>query len=198
MTTTDPRVDAYIAKAAPFARPLLERLRRDMHAACGDLDESIRWGRPVFMHNGRLVAGMAAFKQHASFGYWRGGEVVGEARNDGMGQFGRLQSLDDLPSSADIAEQVRRAVELVDTDAPRPARTRAPRPPLEMPDVMRQALDAHPAARATFDGFSPSQRRDYIEWIVEAKRDDTRARRLAQALDWLAEGKPRHWKHLPG
>ena len=128
MTTTDPRVDAYIANAEPFARPLLERLRRDVHAACADLDESIRWGRPVFMHRGRLIAGMAAFKQHASFGYWRASEVTGDARNDGMGQFGRLKTLDDLPSAADIAEQVRRAVELVDTDAPRPAKPRTARP----------------------------------------------------------------------
>lgn len=195
MTTTDPRVDAYIANAAPFARPLLERLRRDMHAACADLDESIRWGRPVFMHGGRLIAGMAAFKQHASFGYWRGGEVVGEARNGGMGQFGRLCTLDDLPSSAEIAEQVRRAVDLVETDVPRPAKARTPRPALAMPEVMRVALARHSAAKATFDGFSPSQRRDYVEWIIEAKRDDTRDRRLAQALEWLAEGKPRHWKY---
>ncbi|MGY3266917.1 YdeI/OmpD-associated family protein [Lysobacter sp. HA35] len=198
MTTRDPRVDTYIENAAPFARPLLERLRRDMHAACAELDESIRWARPVFMHKGRLIAGMAAFKQHASFGYWRGGEVVGEPRNDGMGQFGQLRSLDDLPSSADIAEQVRRAIALVETDVPKPTRARTPRPALEMPDVMRDALDAHPVARRHFDAFSPSQRRDYIEWIVEAKRDDTRARRLAQAIEWLAEGKPRHWKHLGG
>jgi uncharacterized protein YdeI (YjbR/CyaY-like superfamily) len=192
MTTFDPRVDAYIQRAAPFARPLLEQLRRDLHAASPDLDESIRWGMPAFLHGGRLVAMLAAFKAHASFGFWRANEAA--TAREGMGQFGRLTSLHDLPGAALIAEGVRAAIARAEAGAPRAPRKPA-RPEAVVPDDLRAALAERPAAAATFAAFPPGQRREYVDWITEAKRSETRARRLVQALEWLDEGKTRNWKH---
>ena len=193
MTTLDPRVDAYIERAAPFARPLLERLRRDLHAASPDLEESIRWGMPAFLHGGRLVAMFAAFKAHASFGFLR---ANGDApTREGMGQFGRLTRIDELPDAATIAAVVQAAIARAERGAP-PAPRRPPRPDAVVPDDLRAALDGNPSAAAAFAAFPPGQRREYVDWITEAKRHDTRARRLAQAVEWLAEGKPRNWKHM--
>jgi uncharacterized protein YdeI (YjbR/CyaY-like superfamily) len=194
MTTFDPRVDAYIQRAAPFARPLLEQLRRDLHAASSELDESIRWSMPAFLHGGQLIAMVAAFKAHASFGFWRANDEA--TPREGMGQFGRLTSLEELPDAAVIAEGVRAAIARADGGAPRATR-RPARPEAEVPDDLRAALAARPAAAATFAAFPPGQRREYVDWITEAKRSETRARRLAQALAWLDEGKTRNWKHAP-
>lgn len=191
----DPRVDAYIARVAPFARPLLERLRAQVHAACAEAEESIKWSMPAFLYRGKQLASMAAFKEHATFGFWMGEAVTGERDDGAMGQFGRLRSVDDLPDDARMHALVTRAMGLIEGGATRRTPRSAPRPVPDVPGALRIALDANPAARATFDAFAPSHRREYIEWIAEAKREDTRARRVAQALEWLAEGKPRHWKY---
>jgi uncharacterized protein YdeI (YjbR/CyaY-like superfamily) len=195
MTALDPRVNTYIERAAPFARPLLEQLRRDLHAASPELDESIRWGMPAFLHGGRLIAMVAAFKAHASFGFWRANDTA--PAREGMGQFGRLTRLEELPDAATIRDGVEAAIARADDDAPRAPR-RPARPEAVVPDDLREALVANPAAAATFNAFPPGQRREYVDWITEAKRPETRARRLVQAVEWLAEGKPRNWKHMRG
>ena len=193
---TDPRIDAYIARQADFARPILEHLRETVHAACPDCEETLKWGMPHFMYRGEMLAGMAAFKQHATFGFWRGGLVVdkGNAQMSGMGQFGRLTAIDDLPERAELEALVRKAMKLTEQGV-KPPRSKHEKPPLTVPQDMRAALDANAAAGATFDEFPPSAQREYIEWITEAKRDETRTKRLAQAIEWLAEGKRRHWKY---
>lgn len=192
----DPRIDAYIAQAAPFARPLLERLRAQVHAACPEVEEAIKWSMPAFAYRGRPLASMAAFKQHATFGFWRGEEVTGARGEGAMGQFGRLRTPADLPDEARMRELVQRAMALIDAGAgARRAPRGAPRPLPEVPPVLQSALDAEPRARAAFDAFPPSHRREYIEWIAEARREDTRARRVAQAVEWIAQGRPRHWKY---
>ena len=198
MSQTDPRVDAYIAAAAPFAQPLLTHLREQVHAACPDAVETIKWGMPFFQSNGKILAHMAAFKAHCAFGFWRGRGLVGEtASDDAMGQFGRIVSLADLPRPSDLKRLIAQAAALIAKDAPArpPAAKKAPRPSAAVPDVLRAALATAPAARATFEGFPPGKQRDYIDWIVEAKRAETRAKRVAQALLWLAEGKARNWKY---
>lgn len=203
MTHQDARIDAYIAKAEPFARPILEHVRALVHEACPEIQETIKWGMPTFMHAGAILCGMAAFKRHASFGFWKHAEVVGEAGDgEGMGSFGKLASIDDLPSKRQLLLYVRKAARLNEArkDGARPTsagprKTTSPRPLPETPADFAKALDAVPAARATFDGFAPSHRRDYLEWVIEAKREDTRARRIAQAVEWLAEGKSRNWKY---
>jgi len=196
MKSVDPRIDAFIAGAQPFARPILSHLRELIHAACPDAVETIKWGRPAFDHKGRIFAIFGAFKAHASLGLWRMGEA-GEAtgkEGEGMGQFGKLTSLADLPDDAELTRIIRAAVEVIDR-GPAPKPKKAPRPELPVPDELAAALADAPAAKAVFDGFPPSHRRDYCEWIGEAKRPETRAQRVAQAIQWLAEGKSRNWKY---
>jgi uncharacterized protein YdeI (YjbR/CyaY-like superfamily) len=192
----DPRVDAYIARQADFARPILEYLREVVHAACPECEEALKWSSPSFMYKGEILAGMAAFKAHATFGFWKGSLVVGEgdAQASGMGQFGKLTSIDDLPPRDKLEALVGKAMRLTEGGVKAP-RDKHPKAPLFVPQDLRAAIDAVPAAAATFDGFTPSCRREYVEWVTEAKRDETRAKRLAQTIEWLAEGKKRNWKY---
>ena len=193
----DPRVDAYIASKDDFARPVLEHLRERIHAACPEAEETMKWSMPHFTYKGGMFAGMAAFKAHATFGFWRGKEVVGdsEAASDAMGQFGRITSVDDLPDDETLDGLIRKAMSVFDAGpAPRKAK-HPPKPAPETPADVRAALDAEPKAAATFDAFPPSCRREYVEWVVEAKRPETRAKRIAQAVEWMAEGKRRNWKY---
>jgi len=197
MGTRDPRVDAYIAKAAPFARPILTHLRDVIHEFCPDVLETMKWNSPAFEYKGPLC-GFAAFKAHCAFGFWKHALVVGdnERSAEAMGSFGRITSLADLPSTAALGRYLRRAARLNDEGVKAPREKSRPREPIPMhPDFLR-ALASNRRAAATFEGFSPSHKREYLEWIAEAKRDETRARRVAQAVAWLAEGKPRNWKYM--
>jgi hypothetical protein len=193
--TRDPRIDAYIAAQADFARPILEHLREAVHAACPEVEEAIKWSMPAFLLRGRIIANMAAFKAHASFGFWRGGDVVGEGgkKGEGMGQFGRLASVDDLPPPAELAALIRKAAALAAAGPAKAERVRKPEP--ETPDDLRAALAANPAAASVFEAFTPGARREYVEWVVSAKRPETRAQRIAQAAEWIAQGKKRNWKY---
>lgn len=199
MTPPDPRIDAYIAKSAEFARPILSHLRAVVHSACPEAEETLKWEAPSFTYRGKILCGMAAFKQHAAFGFWQGAQVTGDGAEaeEGMGQFGRLTKLSDLPGKRELAGYIRQAMALIDSGTKRaPTKAAAPRATLEVPDDLASALKKNAQARATFDGFAPGYRRDYIEWITEAKREDTRQRRLQQTVEWLAEGKPRNWKYM--
>ena len=192
---TDRRVDTYIAEQPDFARPILAHLRAMVHEACPDCEETLKWSRPSFLYKGKILAGFSAFKAHAAFGYWNDSMLSKEEKNrSAMGQFGRLTSLDDLPPRAVLLELTRKSMALIDEGA-KPTRSTAKKPPFTVPQDLRAAIDAVPAARATFDGFPPSCQRDYVEWVTEAKRDETRAKRLAQSVEWLAEGKRRNWKY---
>lgn len=192
----DPRIDAYIERAAPFAQPILTHVRELVHEACPAVEETIKWSMPTFVHAGGILCGMAAFKQHASFGFWKHALVVGEGEpRDGMGSYGKLASLKDLPPKKTLLAHVRRAMKLNEDGVKSPVRKAAPKPPPETPADLAAALKQNKAAKATFDAFPPGCRREYVEWIVEAKREETRAKRLAQAIEWMAEGKRRNWKY---
>ena len=197
MANRDPRIDAYIAKAAPFAQPILLRVRALVHEASPDVEETMKWSMPTFVYAGGILAGMAAFKQHASFGFWRHAEVVGDdSPRDGMGSYGKLTSLKDLPPKTRLMADIKRAAALNAQGAKAPAtRKAAPRPPPDTPRELAAALAKNRKAKATFDAFPPSCKREYVEWIVEAKRQETRDKRLAQAVEWMAEGKRRNWKY---
>ena len=192
----DPRIDAYIAAAQPFAQPILQHIRELIHRACPDVAETIKWSRPFFERKGRMFAGLSAFQAHASFVLWRIGEGGGATSRDqaGMGQFGKLTSLEDLPDDAALMAAIREALTALEAGKPLRA-NKAPRAELAVPEELSAALESAPAAKRIFDGFSPSNRRDYCEWIGEAKRPETRAARVAQALEWLAQGKTRNWKY---
>lgn len=197
MATIDPRVDAYIERAAPFARPVLDKLRKAVHADCPGGAETIKWGMPFFMVEDRILAHMAAFKAHCGFGFWRGRGVVTQSKEDeAMGQFGRIASVADLPGQRELVRLVRLARAASALPAGKKAARRSEaKPAARLPDVLAAALRSHSTARATFEKLPPSHRREYIEWIAEARRDETRARRVAQAIEWLAEGKSRNWKY---
>lgn len=192
---TDPRIDSYIERQADFARPILVWLRARLHAACPDVEEGIKWGMPAFSYRGRPLANMAAFKAHASFGFWYRDQMATGREGEAMGQFGRIESLADLPDEAAMEAQVGEAMVLIDSgDIPKRA-ARPPKPEVEIPEALAEALARDPAAAAVFDAFPPGARRDYCEWIAEAKQPATRDKRLADAIAWIREGKKRHWKY---
>lgn len=197
----EPRIDDYIAKAQPFAQPILRRLREMVHAACPDVEERIRWGFPHFDHRGAMMCSMAAFKQHCSFGFWKGPLLLGaDSRNAGaMGDFGRIATMKDLPSKARLTALVKQAMKLNEAGVKRVVRKpSAPKKPVRVPADLAAELERNGRAAAVFKGFSPSARREYVDWITEAKTDATRERRLATAVEWIAEGKQRNWKYGAG
>lgn len=199
MGTKDPRIDAYIAKSADFAQPILTHLRDVVHAACPEVAETMKWSFPHFMYKG-MLAGMAAFKEHATFGFWKGGLIIDKETSrtmEAMGQFGRITSVRDLPSRSTIAGYVKQAMVLNDNGikVPKARQKTEPRKLLAVPPALASALRKNAAARKTFDTFSPSARHEYIEWIVEARTDATRDKRLSVTIAQLAEGKHRHWKY---
>lgn len=199
MPKHDPRIDAYIAKSAGFARPILRHIRGVVHAACPDVEEGLKWGMPHFGYRGGMMCHMAAFKRHCAFGFWKAARILGpdtKSAEEAMGQFGRLTSVDDLPSRRALSGYIRRAMKLHEDGTALPGPQPRPKPPMRMPVDLSAALRKNAKARATFDGFSPSHRREYVEWIAGARRADTRARRLVTAIEWMAEGKPQNWKYI--
>jgi uncharacterized protein YdeI (YjbR/CyaY-like superfamily) len=192
----EPRIDAYIAKAAPFAQPILTHVRERVHAVVPDVEEAMKWSAPGFTVDGKILLIMAAFEAHAALNFWRGQEIGdGSAKAGAMGQFGRLTSIDDLPPDAELDALIREAAELART-APTPRKAKhQPKPAPELHSDFAAALAKAPAAKAALDGLPPSAQRDYLEWIGEAKQDATRRKRIADAIQWLGEGKRRHWKY---
>ena len=193
---TDPRIDAYIAKAAPFARPILNHVRERVHAAAPDAEENMKWSSPAFTVDGKILLMMAAFKAHAALNFWRGQEIGdGNPKAGAMGQFGKLTSPDDLPADPELDALIREAAALAKT-APAPRKVKhEPKPPATMHPEFAAALKANPKAQQVLDGFPPSAQRDYLDWITDAKQDSTRAKRIADAVEWLSEGKRRNWKY---
>ncbi len=197
--TSDSRIDAYIAKSADFAQPILKHLRGVVHNACPEAEETIKWGMPNFIYRGKILCIMAAFKQHCAFGLWRGTEAIDHVRDDAMGQFGRIVSLRDLPGKKALTGYLKQGMRTIEQAEAAPApksKPKAYKPELSIPEDLAAALGKHPKAKQAFENFPPSHRREYIEWIVEAKREETRKRRLTQAIEWLADGKPRNWKYM--
>lgn len=204
MGTKDPRIGAYIEKSADFAKPILTRLRKLVHKGCPDVVETIKWGMPAFDYKGPLC-GMAAFKQHCAFGFWKAALLFDDknAADNAKVTWGapgrepipaKITSADDLPSDAAILAMIKKAVKLNDEGVKLP-RTSKTRKPLPMPKDFEAALKKSKRAAANFEAFSPSCKREYIEWITEAKREETRQKRIATAVEWIAEGKQRNWKY---
>ena len=197
MGTRDPRVDAYIAKSAEFARPVLSHIREMVHSACPEVEETMKWSSPHFMYHG-MLGGMAAFKAHCAFGFWKGSMILdstGEKASEAMGQFGRIASVHDLPSNTVFTGYVKQAMKLNEGGVKIPKRQNPPKPELPVPAELVAAFKRNAKARAGFEGLSPSHRREYLEWITEAKGEDTRNRRIATAVEWMAQGKSRNWKY---
>jgi len=202
----NPKVDAYIEKAKPFAQPILEHIRSLFHKGCPDVEEAIKWSMPFFVYKGAILANMAAFKEHCSCGFW-GKEISAAVREagaakpgEGMGLLGKIASVKDLPPDKQMLGWIRQAAALVDSGSytsPMVGRAEraAKRPQPKASPELAAALKKNKKASAVFENFSPSCKREYIEWIAEAKREETRDKRIAQAVEWIAEGKQRNWKY---
>lgn len=197
-------VDEYIASAAPFAQPILTHIRDLVHKALPDVEEDIKWSMPFFLYRGLMLGNMAGFKQHCSFGLW-GKEGPANLRKDGvydreaMGQLGKIASVKDLPQDRDFIKYLQSAAAEIETGArtqnysrPKPG---TPKPPPEVPPALATALKRNKAAATHFAAMAPGCQREYCEWISEAKRDETRDKRVATAVEWIAEGKRRNWKY---
>jgi len=199
MGKKDPRIDAYIAKSADFAKPILRHIRELIHKGCPEVEETTKWSFPNFMHKG-ILCGMAAFKEHCSLGFWKGELIFGKAPGndgEGMGQFGKLKTLSDLPADRVLLGYIKEAARLNEEGIKRPAKPRPKvRKELVVPDFLAAALKKNNRALATFEGFSYSHKKEYLEWITEAKGEDTRQRRLSTAIEWMTQGKPRNWKYM--
>lgn len=195
----NPAVDAYIAKSAGFARPILARLRALMHKTCPPIGETIKWGVPHFEYKG-VVANMAAFRQHASFGFWKQrlmDDPAGffPAADDSSMGGRKIRAMSDLPADAVLIRYIEAAIALNEQGVTLPNAGRKKKPPVKPPADLLAALKKHARARATFDALTPSKQREYVEWLTEARREATRSTRLATAIEWLAAGKSRYWKY---
>ena len=193
----------YIAKSAAFAQPILFYLREIVHEAVPAIDEEMKWSRPFFVYRGIILGNISAFKEHCSFGLW-GAEAaealraVGVASSEAMGTFGRITSVKDLPPRKKLVTYVTNAAKLIDEGARTKSLVRQPRvakPAVNVPEALATALKKNKPAAKQFDAMSPSCRYEYIEWIADAKRDETRDKRVATAMEWIAEGKSRNWKY---
>jgi uncharacterized protein YdeI (YjbR/CyaY-like superfamily) len=201
MGTKDSRVDAHIARSEDFAKPILSYIRKVVHRGCPEVEETIKWRFPHFLHKG-ILCSMASFQRHCAFGFWKEAlllekhPALGDAGKTAMGQFGRITSLADLPGEKALLRLVRDAAALneqgVRPARPRPGARKAP----VIPDYFRKALRSNRKAQATFEGFSYTNKKDYLEWVTEAKGEETRRRRLETAVAWMAEGKIRNWKYV--
>ncbi len=195
MGKRDPRIDAYIARQQDFAKPILMYLRDVIHDGCPEVEEDLKWSNPAFVYRG-LLAGFAGFKEHVGFGFWKHELLLGERAGDAMGSFGRITSARELPSRRELLALVKRAMKLNETGVTSPRAARKPRAAIPLPAGLKAGLAKNKMAKATYEALSPSQKREYHEWITEARTDATRERRITQAVEWMAEGKPRNWKYM--
>lgn len=200
MASYDKRVDAYIAKSAPFAQPILEHIRELVHKACPEVEETMKWSFPHFDYKG-MMCNMAAFKAHCSFGFWKAAimkdpkGIITTIGKTSMGHFERITTLEDLPTDKVFLDYLKQAVKLNDDDVKLPPRKVVKAPAVKVPPFFVKVLKKNKKADAVFEAFSPSHKKEYVEWITEAKTEETRNKRMAQAIEWIAEGKGRNWKY---
>ncbi|ASU33344.1 DUF1801 domain-containing protein [Mucilaginibacter xinganensis] len=201
MEQYDARVDAYIEKAAPFAKPILEQIREIVHKTSPLITETVKWGMPFFEYKGPVCM-MASFKQHLGFGFWKASRlndpkrlIRGSDEEAAAGSFGRIEKMEDLPPAEALADFIRQIMAINESGVKEPKKTVAPKPEIAMPADFNDLLSGNPKALEHFFNFSPSKKKEYLEWIVESKSDATRQKRMEQALEWISEGKSRHWKY---
>lgn len=204
MRNRDERIDNYIANSADFAQPILTHLRELIHDTCPDVEEAWKWSFPNFVYKGAVMCSMAAFKQHCSFSFWKAAimqdtdNILTITERDAMGHFGKIESLKDLPKDAVLKKYIKQAMKLNEDGIklpPKPKATEKEKKELVVPAYLTRELKKNKTAEKVFNEFSYSHRKEYIQWMEEAKTDATRDKRLAQAIEWLAEGKNRNWKY---
>ena len=197
MPSTDPRVDAYIARSAEFAKPILVRVREMVHEACPEVQETIKWSSPFFDYKGQMMCAIAAFKQHCSLIFWKASLIEGLPANGdkSRGSFGRITSLKELPTKKQFNAFIKAAMALNDAGVTVRRPKAGAKPEARVPKELEAALAKNRKATTVFANFPPGQRREYCDWISEAKREETKTKRVKQAIEWIAEGKSRNWKY---
>lgn len=200
MSQTDPRIDAYISKSADFAQPILNHLRQLVHRASPQIKETMKWSMPFFEYKGTLC-NMAAFKEHCSFGFWKGAmladpdKILNVKEDNSMGQLGRITSLTDLPADELLIQYIHEAILLNEQDVKVPKSKPVAKTELLVPEYFTEFLKEYPQAQESFEKGSYSHKKEYVDWIVEAKTETTRQKRMQTAVEWLAEGKSKNWKY---
>jgi uncharacterized protein YdeI (YjbR/CyaY-like superfamily) len=201
MPTKDKKVDAYIAKAQPFAQPILKHIRGLVHKACPDVEEKIKWGFPNFDYNG-IMCNMASFKAHCAFGFWKQKLMKDPHKifddTQAMGHLGKITSIKDLPSDKIMLAYIEEAASLNKEGIKLPPRVKKvlDGKSLVVPDYFKKALTKNAKASKVFEAFSPSQKKEYIDWLTDAKTEETRNSRMVLAVEWISEGKIRNWKYV--
>lgn len=202
MSSYNKSIDAYIAKSADFAKPILEHLRELIHSTCPDVEEKMKWSMPFFDYKGEMMCHMASFKQHCALGFWKGSIMKDPALREtaasetAMGHAGKITSLKDLPSDKKIIAWIKEAMVLNENGIKLPPKPKAAATSeIKMPDYFSKALSKNKKAKTVFDAFTPGKRKEYIAWLTEAKTEDTRNKRMEMAIEWIAEGKSRNWKY---
>ena len=190
----NPKVDEYISNASEFAQPILKKIRAIVHDAYPDIEENIKWGMPSFDYKG-IVCHMAAFKAHCSFGFFKHKLIKGLEGDGGMNSFGKLKSIEDLPDEELLKTYIQEAILLNEQGIKLPKKPTTKKKELIIPNELTEALLKHPKAATVFDSFSYTHKKEYAEWIAEAKRDATKEKRVQQAIEWLKDGKHRNWKY---
>jgi uncharacterized protein YdeI (YjbR/CyaY-like superfamily) len=200
MPNFNEKVDAYIERAQPFAQPILEHIRELVHKACPDVEEKIKWSMPFFDYKGKMMCHMAGFKQHCAFGFFQAAlmdepMLIQNAESESaMGHLGRISSLKDLPSDKKIIGFIKKAMQITD-EGRRLVKKPVAKSEYIVPAYIAAAIKKNKKAFATFEAFAPSHRKEYATWIDEAKTEETKNKRIAQAIEWMVEGKPRNWKY---
>ncbi len=195
MVKRNPNVDQYIEKSAGFAKPILEHLRSLVHEACPEVEEAIKWSFPNFVYNG-ILCNMASFKHHCTFGFWKAPLILdSDVADEAMGQFGKITSISDLPGDSVMIGYIKKAVELNEKGIKVPKKASAAKKKLDIPDYFMEAVRKNKNALRTFNSFSTSHKKEYVEWVTEAKSERTRNNRLFTTVKWLSEGKERNWKY---
>jgi uncharacterized protein YdeI (YjbR/CyaY-like superfamily) len=197
-----PKIDAYLQKVQPFALPIMLHLRELVHTACPQVEEAWKWSFPHFLYRGNILCSMAAFSKHCAFGFWLAAEMndpqdilrEGVERN-AMGHLGKITSVADLPTDNTLIRYIQHAAELIDLGVTQKKKQAKEKKELIIPTYFKKELIQNKKAAATFTQFSESCKREYLDWITEAKTEATREKRIAQTLIWLEEGKKRNWKY---
>ncbi len=196
--TYNPLIDAYIEKANPFAQPILLHLRELVHEVCMDVEEKVKWGMPFFDYKGPMCM-MAAFKQHCTFGFWKYTLMKDLNISTNVetihGNLGKILNMKDLPSDKKMKALIKKAMQINDDGLKIIKANPAPQKVVEVPANVMTAIKKNKLALATFTAFSPSHKREYINWITEAKTEATKEKRITQMIEWLEEGKDRNWKY---
>jgi uncharacterized protein YdeI (YjbR/CyaY-like superfamily) len=193
-------IDAYIAKSKPFAKPILEHIREVVHSASDEITEVMKWSFPHFEYKGNICS-MAAFKEHCAFGFWKGSimkdddKIINPIGKTAMGSLGKITTVKDLPSKKILVKYIKEAIDLNEREVPLPKKAPATKKDISVPEDFANAIAKNKKAKTVFEKFSPSHKKEYIEWIVEAKREETRKSRIDTALEWIAEGKGKNWKY---